>query len=176
VVQHGLNFLLVIVELFNVCRRCVNRIIDNLYLTFIKQEIFLLEKKVYFEFFFLNIFSFVAFIEFTTIYDTLSFNYKLDQNELENFFECCDLSATPYEIEEALETVLQCNFYLVFYSTIYVVFLDYPHKKNDPLTKDIVFDVIYYIYPPIATGLDTSRKSTWVRPIIDGEDETAIRG
>jgi len=40
----------------------------------------------------------------------------------------------------------------------------------------MVFDVIYYIYPPSATGLQTSRKSTWVRPIIDGEDQSAIQG
>jgi hypothetical protein len=40
----------------------------------------------------------------------------------------------------------------------------------------MVFDIIYYIYPPIATGLEISRKSTWVQPIIDGEDETAILG
>ena len=40
----------------------------------------------------------------------------------------------------------------------------------------MVFDVVYYIFPPEATGLETSRKSTWVRPIIDGEDHTAIDG
>lgn len=36
--------------------------------------------------------------------------------------------------------------------------------------------MIYYIYPPKATGLGTSRKSTWIRPIIDDEDESAIQG
>ncbi|CAF1125311.1 unnamed protein product [Rotaria sp. Silwood1] len=96
----------------------------------------------------------------TTIFKTLSFNDKLDANELEKFFECCDLSATSYEIKEALDYVLQ----------------HYPPQKNDSLTKEIIFDVVYYIYPPKATGLQTSRKSTWVRPIIDGEDETAIQG
>jgi hypothetical protein len=54
--------------------------------------------------------------------------------------------------------------------------LDNPFLKNDLLTQEMVFDVFYYIYPPIATGLETSRKSTWVRPIIDGEDETAVQG
>ncbi|CAF3281523.1 unnamed protein product [Rotaria socialis] len=96
----------------------------------------------------------------TTIYKKLSFNDKLDRNELEKFFECCDLSATSYEIDEALESVLQ----------------HYSQNKNDSFTKEIIFDVIYYIYPPKATGLETSRKSTWIRPIIDDEDETAIQG
>jgi hypothetical protein len=49
-------------------------------------------------------------------------------------------------------------------------------KKNDSLTKEMVFDVVYYIYPPLGTGLQSTRKSTWVRPIIDGEDENAIKG
>jgi hypothetical protein len=40
----------------------------------------------------------------------------------------------------------------------------------------MVFDVVYYIYPPLGTGLQSTRKSTWVRPIIDGEDENAIKG
>ncbi len=63
--------------------------------------------------------------------------------------------------------------YLIIY---FLFFVDYPHRENESLTKEIVFDVVHYIYPPEATGLQTSRKSTWVRPIIDGEDETAIRG
>jgi hypothetical protein len=56
------------------------------------------------------------------------------------------------------------------------ILLDHPQQKNDSLTKEMAFDVVYYIYPPVATGLEISRKSTWVRPIIDGEDETAIQG
>ncbi|CAF0847000.1 unnamed protein product [Adineta steineri] len=96
----------------------------------------------------------------TTIYNTISFNDKLDQNEVETFFQCCDLSATSDEIKQALKAVLKY----------------YPQKKNDSLTKDMVFDVVYNIYPPLGTGLKTSRKSTWVRPIIDGEDETDIQG
>lgn len=68
-------------------------------------------------------------------------------------------------------------FYLIKQIFSFILFSkDYPQKKNDSLTKEMVFDVIYYIYPPKATGLETSRKSTWIRPIIDGEDETAIQG
>jgi len=57
-----------------------------------------------------------------------------------------------------------------------LIWIDYPQKKNDSLTEEIVFDIVYYIFPPVATGLETSRKSTWVRPIIDGQDYTAIQG
>ncbi len=99
-------------ELLNVYKKYVNRNIDNLYLILIKQEIFLLLKKVLIIFLF-YLFKILFFlIELTTIYNTLSFNDKLDREELEKFFECCDLSATNYEIQEALETVLQRKFYL----------------------------------------------------------------
>jgi hypothetical protein len=59
-------------------------------------------------------------IELTTIYNTLSFNDKLDQNELEKFFDCCDLSATPYEIQQGLDAVLQCK--LSFFLSILLIY------------------------------------------------------
>lgn len=48
-------------------------------------------------------------IELTTIYNTMSFNDKLDDTELAHFFDCCDLSATTNEIEEGLQAVLGCT-------------------------------------------------------------------
>jgi hypothetical protein len=62
-------------------------------------------------------------IELTTIYNTLSFNDKLDQNELEKFFDCCDLSATPYEIQQGLDAVLICKF--TFFSFFYLFLIIY---------------------------------------------------
>ena len=62
------------------------------------------------------------------------------------------------------------------YSFVNILLKDYPQQKNESLTRTMIFDIIYYIFPPVATGLETSRKSTWVRPIIDGEDHTAIDG
>ena len=48
-----------------------------------------------------------SLIELTIIFNALSFNEKLEPYELEQFFEACDLSVTPGEIEEALQAVLQ---------------------------------------------------------------------
>ncbi|CAF1265204.1 unnamed protein product [Adineta ricciae] len=95
----------------------------------------------------------------TTIYNSMAFNDKFDKEEIEHFFECCDLSATSGEIQQALTAVLK-----------------YHPRRTDGLTKEMVFDTVYYIYPPLGTGLESTRQSTWVRPIIDGEDETAIQG
>jgi hypothetical protein len=44
------------------------------------------------------------------------------------------------------------------------------------LEKNIVFDIIYYIYPPVATKLPSTRKSTWLNPVVDGEDALRLRG
>jgi N-glycosylase/DNA lyase len=50
----------------------------------------------------------------TTIYNTISFNGKLVRDEIESFFERCNLSATSYEIKEALEIVLKRKFIHLF--------------------------------------------------------------
>ena len=46
-------------------------------------------------------------LELEVIFQSLSFNDKLDENELEMFFERCDLSASKGAIEEATRIVLQ---------------------------------------------------------------------
>jgi hypothetical protein len=79
------------------------------------RDFLLIEKSFFTKFSFLLIFVFCFFIELTTIYKTISFNDKLDEEELERFFECCDLTATPYEIQEALEAVLQRKFIIYLF-------------------------------------------------------------
>ena len=46
----------------------------------------------------------------------MAFNDKFDKEEIEHFFECCDLSATSGEIQKALAAVLKCktSFHLTF--------------------------------------------------------------
>lgn len=39
-----------------------------------------------------------------------------------------------------------------------------------------MFDIIYYIYPPKATKLKSTRKSTWTNPIVGGEDALRLKG
>lgn len=39
-----------------------------------------------------------------------------------------------------------------------------------------MFDIIYYIYPPPATKLKSTRKSTWINPVVDGEDALRLKG
>jgi hypothetical protein len=70
---------------------------------------FLIIEKSSLNFIWFFVYGFSSLLELSTIYDALSFNDKLDQNELEKFFEACDLSVIPSEIQEALQSVIRCN-------------------------------------------------------------------
>ena len=41
---------------------------------------------------------------------------------------------------------------------------------------NVIFDIIYYIYPPLATKLASTRKSTWLNPVVGEEDALRLRG
>lgn len=69
------------------------------------RDFLVFEKSFFFILFFFD--RSFSFVELTIIFNALSFNEKLEPYELENFFESCDLSVTPGEIEEALQAVLQ---------------------------------------------------------------------
>ncbi len=44
------------------------------------------------------------------------------------------------------------------------------------LPKVVALDIIYYIYPPVATKLKSTRKSTWFSPVVGGEDALRLKG
>lgn len=55
--------------------------------------------------------------------------------------------------------------------------IDYKRKANSTsIEMKAMFDIIYYIYPPKATKLKSTRKSTWMNPIVDGEDALRLKG
>lgn len=56
--------------------------------------------------------------------------------------------------------------------------LKYYKKKSNTnnYPKNIAFDIIYYIYPPLVTKLKSTRKSTWLNPIVGQEDALRLRG
>ena len=37
-------------------------------------------------------------------------------------------------------------------------------------------DIIYFIYPPVATKVKSTRMSTWLNPMVDGEDAMKLKG
>jgi hypothetical protein len=48
--------------------------------------------------------------------------------------------------------------------------------ETDQFSREVTFDIIYYIYPPKGTGLKSVRKSNWLSPIVDGEDCLKLKG
>lgn len=55
--------------------------------------------------------------------------------------------------------------------------IDHKLKKNiTSIDKNIMLDIIYYIYPPIATKLKSTRRSTWLNPVVGQEDALRLKG
>lgn len=48
--------------------------------------------------------------------------------------------------------------------------------KGRGLRKQEVLDVVFYVYVPLAAGLDGTRMSTWMSPIIDGVEARRLIG
>ena len=49
-------------------------------------------------------------------------------------------------------------------------------KKEAGLLKLEVMEVAFHLYAPRGTGIINNRKSTWMNPIIDGEEAIKFRG
>ena len=49
-------------------------------------------------------------------------------------------------------------------------------STSTQLERNVVFDIIYYIYHPIATKLPSTRKSTWLNPVVGEKDALRLRG
>ena len=49
-------------------------------------------------------------------------------------------------------------------------------KQSAGLHKHEVLEIAFQIYPPRGTGIINTRKSTWLNPIIDGEEAIKLVG
>lgn len=57
-----------------------------------------------------------------------------------------------------------------------IFFTEKPRSKQGTLKKKEVLDIIFEIYKPEGTGMSGDRKSTWLHPIVDGEDAMKLLG
>ncbi|BFZ24409.1 hypothetical protein BsWGS_27448 [Bradybaena similaris] len=98
---------------------------------------------------------------YESIFVNKSFGGELDADSLPAFFRECGLYPSQAEIEQALDVTLQ----------------GHGSRKHDRgLTKRQVLDVIFYIYVPPAAGLEGTRHSTWMNPIVDGQEAGQLLG
>ncbi|KAL4230907.1 hypothetical protein ACF0H5_011282 [Mactra antiquata] len=85
-------------------------------------------------------------------FDKKAFGGELELAELSSFFKECDLYPSALEIEEGLDVTTNGQ----------------SLKKGNGLKKHEAINLLFYIYVPKATGLENTRQSTWMNPIING--------
>ncbi|XP_035828438.1 uncharacterized protein LOC101855375 [Aplysia californica] len=98
---------------------------------------------------------------YESVFEKKSFGGELEQGDVEAFFKECDLYPSQAEIEEAMDVTMhgQAN-----------------KRGNQGMKKKELMDMIFYIYVPPATGLKNTRQSTWMNPIINGQEARKLLG
>ncbi|XP_067949700.1 uncharacterized protein [Watersipora subatra] len=94
------------------------------------------------------------------VFERRAFGGELEEEELVQFLRECDLMPANHEIEHAMD----------------LVFRGSPRGNRTTLKKREVLDVVFEIYKPEGTGIINDRKSTWLHPIVDGEDAMKLIG
>ncbi|XP_063166792.1 IQ domain-containing protein M [Candoia aspera] len=92
---------------------------------------------------------------YETIYAKREDLKEMDRNELPKFFRDCGRFPTQKEINVALNLVLQDS-----------------GSKNININKTQAVEIAFMLYPPVGLKLITAAapRSTWIKPIVDGED------
>jgi len=74
--------------------------------------------------------------------------------------------STPWYITKPVE----CQ--AVIFKNVYIT--GKPKKTN--LKKQETLEIAFQIYPPKGTAIPSNRQSTWMTPIIDGQEATKLMG
>ena len=64
--------------------------------------------------------------------------------------------------------------------TVYIIYLSFlvgrDERKSGRLLKQDVLEILFQLYPPEGSRITSKRRSTWLTPIIDGEEALKIMG
>ncbi|GFS11314.1 abnormal spindle-like microcephaly-associated protein homolog [Elysia marginata] len=98
---------------------------------------------------------------YESVFEKKSFGGELEHGDIEAFFRECDLYPSQAEVEEAMDVTMRGQ-----------------SSKRDSkgLKKKELMDMIFYIYTPSATQLKGTRQSTWMSPIIEGQEARKLLG
>ncbi|XP_074651912.1 uncharacterized protein LOC141906491 isoform X2 [Tubulanus polymorphus] len=97
---------------------------------------------------------------YESTFDKRSFGGELDEHELPFYFNECDLYPAPAEVDDAID----------------MVFKGKKRAKQGSFTKKEVIEITFQIYIPKACCLPDVRRSTWMNPIIDGQEALKLLG
>jgi hypothetical protein len=102
---------------------------------------------------------------------------------MEKFFNYLDMYPSSDEIKDAKMNVLKCKlFFKLFQVAKFINMFEstkkvYKRKANSTsIEKEALFDIIYYIYPPVGSKLKSTRKSAWLNPVVGDEDALKLKG
>ncbi|GFN84968.1 abnormal spindle-like microcephaly-associated protein homolog [Plakobranchus ocellatus] len=98
---------------------------------------------------------------YESVFEKKSFGGELEHGDIEAFFRECDLYPSQAEIEEAMDVTMRGQS---------------AKRESKGLKKKELMDMIFYIYTPTATGLKNTRQSTWMSPIIEGQEARKLLG
>ncbi|CAH1778109.1 unnamed protein product [Owenia fusiformis] len=96
---------------------------------------------------------------YDSVFEKKAFGGQLEVNDLPSYFKECDLYPSNTEIEEAYDKMFKGK-----------------NRKGKGLIRQEVLELTFTIYVPPGTGLTDTRKSTWMNPLIDGEEGNKLRG
>ncbi|XP_052794192.1 uncharacterized protein LOC128227574 isoform X4 [Mya arenaria] len=97
---------------------------------------------------------------FESQFDKKAFGGDLEMMELDAFFRECDLYPSAAEIEEGLDVITNGQ----------------ALRKATGLKKADALNLMFYIYVPPGAGLENTRQSTWMNPIINGQEARKMIG
>ncbi|RUS76824.1 hypothetical protein EGW08_015410, partial [Elysia chlorotica] len=97
---------------------------------------------------------------YESVFEKKSFGGELEHGDIEAFFRECDLYPSQAEVEEAMDVTMRGQ----------------SKRESKGLKKKELMDMIFYIYTPSATGLKGTRQSTWMSPIIEGQEARKLLG
>ncbi|XP_059149561.1 uncharacterized protein LOC131936546 [Physella acuta] len=98
---------------------------------------------------------------YESVFEKKAFGGELELSEVPAFFKECDLYPSQEEIDEAMDVTLHGQAI---------------KRENQGLKKKELLDMVFYIYVPPATSLKGTRQSTWMNPIIDGQEARKLLG
>lgn len=102
----------------------------------------------------------ISHLGYEDVFNRRAFGGELDEDELNHFFKECDLMPANHEVEHAMDLIFKAK----------------PRGKRTTLNKREVLDIVFEIYKPEGTGIFNDRRSTWLHPIVDGEDAMKLLG
>ncbi|ELT87132.1 hypothetical protein CAPTEDRAFT_227327 [Capitella teleta] len=97
---------------------------------------------------------------YESVFDRKAFGGELELSELPEYFKECDLYPAQAEIDHGLS----------------LIFRGQPLKQGKGLLRQDTLELTFQLYPPSASGIEIQRKSTWINPIVDGEEAKKLIG